>query len=341
MAQSFSPLEREILDRVQQDFPLATDPYAVIARDVGCTPAEAYRLIGGLRDNGVIRRIGGSFSSRMLGYTSVLVAARVDQSRIEAAAARAGAYHEVTHNYEREGTYNLWFTVIAEAPRRVADIVADVRRCEGVQAIHALPAIRTFKIRVVFSFGQNDDNVLPADPADPSATRSDAEPEPLPDRSELSKVELDDVDRHVIRRACLDIGSSMAPFREMAGEIGIPETHLLERLRAYKQEGTLRRFGAILRHQAAGYAANGMSVWNVPGEQVERVARRLAACPDVSHCYERTRLADWPYNLYAMIHSRTREDCLAIAARLSQDSGIDDYQVLFSLREFKKTSFSF
>ena len=149
---------------------------------------------------------------------------------------------------------------------------------------------------------------------------------------------LDDLDRRIIRRACGDIGSSAHPFREMAGELGLDETKLLRRLRTYKQRGMLRRFGAILKHQQAGFVANGMSVWNVPDGDVVRVGEQMAAAREVSHCYERPRLPDWPYNLFGMIHGRSEDECRTVAARMAREIGIDDYRVLFSLREFKKTS---
>jgi len=149
---------------------------------------------------------------------------------------------------------------------------------------------------------------------------------------------LDDLDRRIIRRVCGDIGESLHPFRQMAQELGIEEAQLLARLQRYAETGTLRRFGAILRHQKAGFVANGMSVWNVPDADVDRVGRQMAQHREVSHCYERPRPPGWPYNLYGMIHGRTREECRAVADRISREVAIDDYQVLFTVREFKKTS---
>jgi len=149
---------------------------------------------------------------------------------------------------------------------------------------------------------------------------------------------LDELDRNIIRRVCGDIGHSPRPFREMAEELGLDEADLLVRLRSYKQDGVLRRFGAILRHQKAGYVANGMSVWNVPDGDVARVGEQMASFREVSHCYERPRLPDWPYNLFGMIHGHSEDECRAVAARIALQIGIDDYRVLFSRREFKKTS---
>jgi len=148
----------------------------------------------------------------------------------------------------------------------------------------------------------------------------------------------DALDRQLIARLSDDLGDDRYPYQRLAQELGESEQDILARIRRYQQMGVLRRLGAILRHQRAGYTANGMSVWNVPDERVTEVAALFSACPMVSHCYERPRLPDWPYNLYAMIHTHTREACQNLVETLAQDSGLCEYQILFSLREFKKTS---
>ncbi|MHB9130842.1 MAG: siroheme decarboxylase subunit beta [Armatimonadota bacterium] len=152
---------------------------------------------------------------------------------------------------------------------------------------------------------------------------------------------LDQIDRALIARVCDDLGDSLYPFRAIADELHITEEEVLMRLTRLREQGILRRFGAILRHQRAGFVANGMSVWDVPQNDVERVGERMTACPEISHCYERQPLPDWPYNMYAMIHATTREACEAIAAGLAEELGIERYRVLFSVREFKKTSMQY
>jgi DNA-binding Lrp family transcriptional regulator len=235
----------------------------------------------------------------------------------------------VTHNYERDGLYNLWFTVIAANRGRLDGILADVRYGPGVEAVHELPALHTFKIRVDFDFGpaRGAHGAAPG-PADDTPEMLDTAP-PLP---------LDAADRRLIARACGDIGAAAQPYAELARETGLAEAALLERLRAYRAAGALRRFGAILRHQKAGLTANGMSVWDVPAANVLAAGRRMATVPEVSHCYERPRIPDWPYNLYAMIHARSPAACRAVAARIGRQTGIATCDLLFSRREFKKTS---
>jgi DNA-binding Lrp family transcriptional regulator len=152
---------------------------------------------------------------------------------------------------------------------------------------------------------------------------------------------LDELDVQIIARLCGDIGEGAEPYQIIAAELEIAEALLLERVRDYRRRGILRRFGAILRHQAAGFSANGMTVWNVAEDEVERVGQLMAAYPEVSHCYERPRIQDWPYNLYAMVHARSEAECRAIATRLAEETGITDYQILASVREFKKSSMQY
>jgi DNA-binding Lrp family transcriptional regulator len=145
-------LEARVLECIQGAFPLESDPYAAVALQVGCSRAQALGAVRELRRRKIIRRIGGSFASSRLGYVSALVAARIQPEQLIAVAIRINRYAEVTHNYERDGVYNLWFTVIAATEARLAAILADVRTLPGVEVLEALPAVRTFKLRVEFAF---------------------------------------------------------------------------------------------------------------------------------------------------------------------------------------------
>lgn len=152
-------LQKKILDIIQQNFPLCSDPYAEIAAGAGCTREEAHTAVTALRKSGIIRRIGGSFVPAKLGYVSALAAARVEPARMDEAAALASSFPEVTHNYEREGEFNLWFTIIAASEERLNEITRQMEECDGVSSLHALPALRIFKIKVDFAFNEENDDV--------------------------------------------------------------------------------------------------------------------------------------------------------------------------------------
>ncbi len=157
MTETLTQVERKILDAIQQDFPVCPKPFVEIGERVGCTTEEAYDAVSRLRDSGIIRRIGGSYVPAKLGYVSALIAARVDADRIEDAADCASSFPEVTHNYERQADYNLWFTVIAENEERLDYILNEIRVRDGVHDVQALPATETFKLKVEFGFDEAQD----------------------------------------------------------------------------------------------------------------------------------------------------------------------------------------
>ncbi len=149
---------------------------------------------------------------------------------------------------------------------------------------------------------------------------------------------MDDIDLLLIKAAQDGIMLTPQPYLALGDSLGISEEEVIRRLKGLEDQGVIRRFAATIGHRALGILANAMIAWRVPSEQVERVGEIFAASKDVTHCYERSSAPDWPYNLYTVVHSRSKEDCLTIASRLSQAAGIDEYRVLFSEREYKKTS---
>ena len=150
-----------------------------------------------------------------------------------------------------------------------------------------------------------------------------------------------DTEKAIIRLIQGDLPVHPRPFKVMAEAVDIPEAEFISRVRRLKQDGIIRRFGATLRHQEAGFSANAMVAWRVPEEQIEAVGQTLSAVKSVSHCYHRAPQRDWPYTLYAMVHGGTRDECHAIAEALAEETGIADYVLLFSEREFKKTSMEY
>ncbi|HDI61071.1 MAG TPA: Lrp/AsnC family transcriptional regulator [Desulfobacteraceae bacterium] len=152
---------------------------------------------------------------------------------------------------------------------------------------------------------------------------------------------LSDLEKRVIASIQGDLPVTERPYRLIAERLGISEAQLLTVLRDLCDRGVIRRFGATLRHQKSGFAANAMGAWRVPEARVTEVGQIMAASPSVSHCYRRDPNARWPYNLYTMIHAGDRETCQAIAEDLSRRTGISDYILLFSRRELKKTSMQY
>jgi DNA-binding Lrp family transcriptional regulator len=149
---SLDPRDRLILNEIQRNFPVTHRPFLALARRLKLGEKEIIERVQNLKDVGIIRRIGASFSARAVGFTSTLCAARVPARKIEKFVAVVNTYPGVTHNYEREGDYNLWFTLIAPSRKRINQILAEISRKTGIKEILNLPASKTFKIAVDFSF---------------------------------------------------------------------------------------------------------------------------------------------------------------------------------------------
>ncbi len=144
--------DRMILNQVQRNFPLTHRPFLALARKTGMKEKEILARVQRLKELGIIRRIGASFSARAVGFSSTLCAARVPPEKIEEFVTVVNSYPGVTHNYEREGEYNIWFTLIAPSRRRIGEILKEVSRKTGIRRILNLPATKTFKIAVDFNF---------------------------------------------------------------------------------------------------------------------------------------------------------------------------------------------
>jgi DNA-binding Lrp family transcriptional regulator len=152
---------------------------------------------------------------------------------------------------------------------------------------------------------------------------------------------IDETDKEIIRLIQGDLPPDLRPFGVLAKRLGISEREFVRRVKSLKRKGIVRRFGATLRHQEAGFSANAMVAWIVPEEKIEEVGKLMAKFREVTHCYQRRVQNDWKYNLYTMVHGDSEEQCYQIAKRMSAETGITDYILLFSEKEFKKTSMQY
>jgi DNA-binding Lrp family transcriptional regulator len=152
---------------------------------------------------------------------------------------------------------------------------------------------------------------------------------------------VDRLDKEIIRLIQGDLPLDVTPFSVMAETIGISEEAFITRVQAMKDQGIIRRFGATLRHQEAGFRSNAMVTWLVPDDRIEEVGQIMAGFREVSHCYQRRPQKDWKYNLFTMVHGNSKKDCIRIARMISKKTKISNYRLLFSEKEFKKTSMAY
>jgi DNA-binding Lrp family transcriptional regulator len=227
------------------------------------------------------------------------------------------AHPTVTHNYLRNHRYNLWFTLAVPQEMSLEETLSVLARRSGVSAFQPLRRTHTFKIGVNF---------------DPRTLQNRSAVAPP---SEVKPIDVGAADARLFRALQTPLPLEEAPFDALAASAEVEPDALLAFGR-HHLGGAIRRYVGTLRHRRLGVRANGMVVWCVTEDRLEEVGSRLAAAPEVSHCYARNAIEGFPYTLYSMTHGPDRDSCSEVAARLAREAGIDDYAVLFSEKEFKK-----
>jgi rfaE bifunctional protein nucleotidyltransferase chain/domain len=322
---SFTETEQKLLNELQFDFPVSERPWRDLGDRVGLEEAAVLDLVRGFRgERDVIRRIGGIFEGRRLGYRSALVGCRVCPDRIESAAAVISTHPGVSHNYERHGDFNLWYTVAVPGETSLEGTVDRLGDLAALRGFRILPELVRYKIGVKLDAGRSE----PGDRDEPG--------EPVRPTDE-APAGLSETDRACVRALQEDLPVEPRPFALLAEQAGVTEGGFLEWIERFRREGRLRRIAVIVRHRNVGYVANAMGVWRVPEDRANEAGRIMASFRRVSHCYRRPVFDDWPYALYTMIHGRSREDCERVAELISEAAGVDEYRLLYSGREFKKT----
>ncbi|WP_425800566.1 Lrp/AsnC family transcriptional regulator [Desulfitobacterium sp. Sab5] len=328
-------VERELLNTIQTNFPIMPRPFQSLGERAGVSEEEAWERVTKLRQEGIIRRLGGVFDSHRLGYHSTLCAAKVPQEKISDVAELLMETPGVTHNYLREHDYNMWFTLIAPSKEEVEQILNKVRSVLGSDQVYSLPAVRLFKISVDFNFKNKTEK------SKPELRNIGLQKTPGAWRRGEQAVVLSEQEKALVRVLQVDLPYSLTPFAEIAQMLQWTENEVLELTRSLLERGLIRRFGAVLRHQKAGFTANAMGVWPVPEDQAHEIGKKMSAFREVSHCYQRPTLPDWPYTLFTMIHGQSVEDCQNVMERISEETGIKEYRMLFSKAELKKSSMQY
>jgi siroheme decarboxylase len=317
-------LDKKLLNLMQGSFPLEERPYARVAELAEIDEDETLRRVQRLIDDRIIRQVTPIFDTRVLGYSSMLVAAKVDSENPHRAAKIVNSHPGVSHNYLRNHDFNMWFTIATEPDSRLGleGTLEVLRRETGAESVRQLPTLKLFKIRMDLEMEGDTKSLAAAGVAE-----DPIEPDPI---------EPTELDIAVIRALQGDMPVVPEPYAPAAEEIGIPVKKLLDHLESMKERKALRRVAAILFHRRAGFSANGMGVWKVPEERVMELAPRMAAFRGISHCYQRPTYADWPYSVFTMAHGRSKEECDAILDSIAAETGIEERRTLYSSTEFKK-----
>ncbi|GIX28317.1 MAG: heme biosynthesis protein [Burkholderiales bacterium] len=315
-------LELALLNCYQRNFPLVPRPFDVLARELGTSPERVLRTLAMLKERRIVSRIGATFRPNTVG-ASVLGALAVPEDRLEAVAGMVSGYPEITHNYEREHRYNLWFVATAPNEARLSALVQEIELRARLPLLE-LPLLEDYHIDLGFD--------LAADGA-PGRCPSRRSLPPRPHR-----VDLDGPAHVLVEGLQRGLPLTERPYAALGEAAGIEEEATLARLRDWLAAGVIQRLGVIVHHHELGYRANAMVVWDVPEAELPQAVDALLAWDFVTLCYRRPRRPpDWPYNLFCMIHGRDRNRVLE-RVELLAESDLDRYphEVLFSRRRFKQ-----
>ncbi len=318
--------DKHLMNLLQSSYPLAPEPFDLVAEQAELEPSEVKKRTQRLLDERIIREITPIFDTRALGYSSMLVAAKVDSENPHRAAQIINSHPGVSHNYLRTHEFNLWFTIATppDSELGLQGTLEVLQRLTEAESIRQLPTLQLFKINMNLEMEGGTEELAAAVEAAPPR--------------ELERQPYDDTDIAVIRALQGPMEVTDRPYDAPAAEVGMGTDAFLDHLRGMVDRKILRRVAAILFHRRAGFSANGMGVWKVPEDRIMEVGGRMAAVRGISHCYQRPTYADWPYSVFTMAHGRSKEECDAILDGIADQHDLhgEDRAVLYSSTEFKK-----
>ena len=306
-----------LANRWQRGFPLTARPFAQIGREANLAEHAVLDQFRRLKDESILDRIGPVFRPNAVG-ASTLAAMAVPPARLEAVARLVSEQPGVNHNYERGHAWNLWFVVTAAEAAEVEATLSRIEQASGL-AVLRLPLLEEYHIDLGFDLETH------AAPRDHEARGKFSAPT--------------DEERRLVRETVRGLPLVPAPYAAVAQSLGVEEKEVVEKLHDMLADGRIRRIGAVIRHRRLGYEANAMAVWDVPDERLAAIAPALARDAAVTLCYRRARaLPHWPYNLYCMVHGRSRERVRDEVERISERYGLAGFPnaVLFSERCFSQ-----
>ena len=303
------PRDRDLLNCLDADLPLVSTPFAVIGQMIDMSEKEVIKRLDRLKKEEAISSIRAQFDLRALGYESALIAAVAPASSVDRAAEIIAAHPGVSKLYRRNHRWNLWFS-LAVSPGSELGLENTARllaTLTGSEQLMTLPATRSFDANgneVTYPLNQN------------RITAQEAE---------------------CIRLLQQELPLQPRPFEALChGNALLDEQQCIASARALSVRRQLRRLGAIFNPKKSGFMATTLSVWRVPEDRAGEIAASIARNRAVSRCHLRPVRNGWDYNLYATVHGRSVDECNSLIGDLAADHGIDTFEALYPLQEYKR-----
>lgn len=308
--------DKKILNYIQQGIPFIRKPFLKIAKDLKLSEDYLLKRIKILKKKKYIREISAIFEARALGYKSTLVALAVPKYQIRKVVSSINKHPGVSHNYERECEFNVWFTLTIEKKKSFEN---EIRRMLGrVHSIKTMVLVskRLYKINATFGLGKEGKkkNI----------------------KRKVGKIKLNKEIKKVIVGLQGDLPLVEEPFKKIAKTAGLSEDKLLKIANKLKTKGVIRKYIGTVKHNKIGFKANAMVVWRVPELKTDNIGKKFAKYSCVSHCYKRTAHKDWTYNLYTMVHAKNDSELARQIRDMAKTSNIKNCIPLYTKKEFKK-----
>jgi len=313
-------MKNEILSRIQKKFPLVPKPFETIANELNTTEDEVLNILQKEKADAIIRQTSAIFDTKRLGYKSSLVAFKIPHAKIDDAVKIINSHPGISHNYERNHDFNIWFTlgISPDSKLGLEKTVELLAKLTQADDYIMLPTLKLFKINVKLN-----------------TTGKDEKKEKV--KKVIHKeIELTPLHHAIIAKAQYDIEIVSEPFKNIIDELEIDYDKFFSILTELQDAGIMRRFASILNHRKAGFNANAMVVWDVDEKNGEEIGKKAAAFSAVSHCYLRPKYDNWPYNLFTMVHGKTTEETNSIIEDMAKEIPSASHMPLYSSREFKK-----
>ena len=317
MSEPLTKFQKRLCNVLQDGLAICAGPYADLAEYLGTDEKTVLEETRELKEKGIIRRIRAMMNHRALGMTSTLVAGHVAEEKLQEVGEAINALEGVSHNYVRKHDLNLWFTLQGGSPEEIDLEVSKLSGRFGID-FFSLPAVRVFKLDVRFD--------------------TEGEGQPLGDVELVPKseaVELNETERQILSKLQDEFEITKRPFDFLCGE-GLEIEEVLRTIQGLVDKGVIRRVGAVVDHRKIGFVANILFCCTVGEGQIVEAGKRLARFGIVSHCYERKRVKDWPYNLFAMMHGRSMGEIQHVIDKFVEAEGIEAFELLPTEAELKK-----
>jgi len=317
-------IEYHLLNDFQRNLPLCASPFAQLGETLDMDEASTIAALIRLKAEGKISRVGAVFRPNTVSV-STLAALIVPEQRLDAVAELVTACPAISHNYEREYRWNLWFVAAERDETRLTTLLDDIERRTACPMLR-LPLVESYHIDLGFDLD--------------AASRGKPDERPLAlARHDTTRTRLNEGDALLADQLRSGLALVPRPYAELAARAGTSEETVINKVAQWISDGVITRFGVIVRHHELGFTSNAMVAFDIPDDLTTDIGLRIATTPEVSLCACRERsLPEWPFNVYCMIHGKDEQRVLRQIERLRERCGLLNcpFAVLFSRRRFKQ-----